>query len=58
MAGFAPRLRFECLETGCDAIIEAITEEELLDTVHRHMADDHGTFELEDVILDNATRLD
>jgi predicted small metal-binding protein len=48
-------LRYRCLEAGCDVEIEAHSEEELLELVHSHMAEAHDTFELEDVILANAT---
>lgn len=51
------RMRYRCLEAGCEFEIEVESEEELLDRVNAHMAEAHDTFELEDVILDNATRL-
>ena len=47
-------LRYECLEAGCDWKTEAPSEDDLVETVSRHMADAHDTFELEDVIIDNA----
>jgi predicted small metal-binding protein len=47
-------LRYECLEAGCSWTTEAGSEEQLLDAVNKHMADAHDTFELEDVIIDNA----
>ncbi|MFN8217770.1 MAG: DUF1059 domain-containing protein [Solirubrobacterales bacterium] len=46
--------RFECLEAGCDAVVTAETDEELVAAVERHMAEVHDTFELEDVILANS----
>lgn len=49
------RTRFECLEADCEFEVEAATDEELIDVVQRHMSDAHDSFELEDVILANAT---
>ena len=50
--------RFECLEAGCDATIEADDDEALIEAVEAHMAEAHNTFELEDVILANAVTVD
>jgi predicted small metal-binding protein len=51
----ATTYRYECLETGCDAVFEAGSEDELLEVVNKHMAEAHDTFELEDIILEGAT---
>jgi predicted small metal-binding protein len=48
-------MRYRCLEAGCEFEIEVDSEEELLERVQSHMAQAHDTFELEDVILDNAS---
>ena len=48
------KLRYACLEPGCDSRIEADEEDELVAAVQAHMAERHDTFELEDVILDAA----
>ena len=49
-----PSLRYECFEAGCDWKTEARTERDLIEVVNLHMADAHDSFELEDVIIDNA----
>lgn len=49
--------RYECLEAGCGFEVEVQTEDELIEQVQRHMSEAHNTFELEDVILANATPL-
>jgi predicted small metal-binding protein len=49
------RLNYRCLEAGCDFNRDAESEEELLEIVQQHMSEAHDTFELEDVILANAT---
>ena len=50
--------QYECLEAGCGAILVAADEEALVEAVQRHMADLHGSFELEDVIIDMSTEVD
>lgn len=50
--------QYECLEAGCGAIIVAADEAALVEAVQRHMADRHGSFELEDVIIDMSTEVD
>jgi predicted small metal-binding protein len=45
---------WRCLETGCGATITAEDDERLVAKANRHMQDAHGSFELEDVILDSA----
>jgi predicted small metal-binding protein len=47
--------RYECLETDCEAVFEADSEDELVEVVNKHMAEAHDTFELEDIILEGAT---
>jgi predicted small metal-binding protein len=47
--------RYECLETDCNAVLEAGSEEEIVEVVTAHMAEAHDTFELEDIILEGAT---
>ena len=51
-------LQYECLDAACGAIIVAPDEEALVEAVQRHMADEHGSFELEDVIIDMSTEVD
>jgi len=45
---------WRCLEAGCDAVITAKDDEQLVAAVNRHAAEAHDSFELEDVILDAA----
>ena len=50
--------RYECLDTGCGAIIIAPDEAALVEAVHRHMAEEHSSFELEEVIIDMSTEVE
>ena len=50
--------QYECLDAGCGAIIVAPDEEALVEAVQRHMAGAHGSFELEDVIIDMSTEVE
>jgi predicted small metal-binding protein len=50
----ASEMTFSCLEPGCGWTFETDSEEKLVETVQAHMAEEHDTFELEDVIIDNA----
>lgn len=45
---------WRCLEAGCDEVITAEDDEQLVAAVNRHVGDAHQSFELEDVILDAA----
>jgi predicted small metal-binding protein len=47
--------QFVCLEAGCQAVIKADTDEELVQGVQQHMADVHNSFELDEFILAGAT---
>ena len=50
--------RYECLDAGCGAVIVASDEAALVEAVHRHMAEEHGSFELEEVIIDMSTEVE
>ena len=50
--------RYECLDAGCGAVIVAPDEAALVEAVHRHMAEEHGSFELEEVIIDMSTEVE
>ena len=50
--------QYECLDAGCGAVIVADDEDGLIEAVHKHMADEHDSFELEDVIVDTSTEAD
>jgi predicted small metal-binding protein len=45
---------WRCLESGCDAVITAEDDEQLVAAVNRHVTEAHASFELEEVILDAA----
>jgi hypothetical protein len=45
---------WRCLEAGCDTIITAEDDEQLVVAVNRHVGEVHDSFELEEVILDAA----
>ena len=46
---------YECLDAGCGEVIVAEDEQSLVDAVQRHMSEKHGSFELEDVIIDMSS---
>jgi predicted small metal-binding protein len=54
----AKRKQFVCLETGCERVISANSDEELVRAVQQHVAEVHDSFELEDFILAGATEAD
>lgn len=45
---------WHCLEAGCDAVIVAPDDEQLVAAVNHHVGEVHHSFELEEVILDAA----
>jgi Protein of unknown function (DUF1059) len=45
---------WRCLEAGCDAVVTAEDDEQLVVAANRHVAEAHDSFELEEVILDAA----
>ncbi len=51
-------LRWTCLEAGCDAVVTAADEDELIEKVNGHVGDAHASYELEDIILANAQEVD
>ena len=51
-------LRWECLEAGCEAVVTAADEDELLEKVNAHVGEAHGSYELEDVILAGAEEVE
>lgn len=52
------RKRFVCLEAGCETVIEADTDEELVRAVQEHVAAVHNSFELDEFILAGASEVD
>ena len=53
----ASRRRFVCLEAGCEKVIEAQDDDELIRAVQEHVAEAHDSFELEEFILAGATEV-
>jgi hypothetical protein len=45
---------WRCLEAGCDEVITAEDDEQLVAAANRHVGELHQSFELEEVILDAA----
>ena len=45
---------WRCLEAGCDEVVIADDDQQLVAAVNRHVAEAHDSFELEEVILDAA----
>jgi hypothetical protein len=45
---------WRCLEAGCDELVVAADDEQLVAAANGHVAEAHQSFELEDVILDAA----
>jgi len=45
---------WRCLDAGCEAVITAADDAQLVVAVNRHVGEAHGSFELEEVILDAA----
>jgi predicted small metal-binding protein len=52
------RKQFVCLEAGCETVIEANSDNELIQAVQQHVAEAHDSFELDDFILAGATEVD
>ncbi len=51
------RKRFDCLEAGCAFSTEAESDEQLVAAVQAHVAEAHGSFELEEFVLAGAVEL-
>jgi predicted small metal-binding protein len=47
-------LRWRCLEVGCNAVVSADSEDELVEAANDHVRDAHDSYELEEVILAGA----
>jgi predicted small metal-binding protein len=45
---------WRCLEAGCEVVVVADDDQQLVAAVKRHVAEAHDSFELEEVILDAA----
>jgi predicted small metal-binding protein len=50
--------QFVCLEAGCDKVLAAPSDEELVEAVQQHVAEAHNSFELEEFILAGATEVE
>jgi predicted small metal-binding protein len=51
-------LRWTCLEAGCEAVVTAAGEDELVAKVNEHMGEAHASYELEEVVVANAEAVD
>jgi predicted small metal-binding protein len=52
------RKQFVCLEAGCQQVIRADSDEELVQAVQEHVAEAHSSFELDEFILAGATEVE
>jgi len=50
--------QYECLDAGCGEVIVAPDEAALVEAVRRHMSERHGSFELDEVIIDMSTEVE
>ena len=46
--------RWRCLEPGCGTVVEAPSDEELVEAANAHFGEAHHSYELEEVILASA----
>ena len=49
--------RWECMEAGCDAVVTAGDDDELVEKVNDHVRAAHDSYELEEIILAGATEV-
>ena len=54
----AARKQFVCLEAGCQKVIQADTDDDLVEAVQEHVAKAHNSFELDEFILAGATEVE
>lgn len=47
-------LRWRCLEPGCGAVVDAPSDQELVQAANAHVGEVHDSYELEEVILAGA----
>jgi predicted small metal-binding protein len=50
--------QFVCLEAGCQKVIQADSDEQLVQAVQEHVAEAHNSFELDEFILAGATEVE
>ncbi len=46
--------RWRCMEIGCDAVVTAETDDELVEAANAHVREAHDSYELEEIILAGA----
>jgi predicted small metal-binding protein len=46
--------RWRCLEVGCEAVVDADSDEALVEAANTHVREAHDSYELEEVILASA----
>ena len=44
--------RWQCLDVGCGVVVSAGSDDELVGAVNAHVREAHGSYELEEMILD------
>ncbi|HLY50457.1 MAG TPA: DUF1059 domain-containing protein [Solirubrobacteraceae bacterium] len=54
----AKKKQFVCLEAGCQQVIQADTDEDLVSAVQEHVSKAHNSFELDEFILAGATEVE
>jgi predicted small metal-binding protein len=54
----AKKKQYVCLEAGCQEIIQADTDDDLVAAVQEHVAEAHNSFELDEFILAGATEVE
>jgi predicted small metal-binding protein len=43
--------QWQCLEVGCEEVVTAESDEELVEAANAHVREAHGSYELEEMIL-------
>ena len=46
--------RWRCMEAGCDVVVTAESDDELIEAVNAHVSEAHDSYELEEVVLAGA----
>jgi predicted small metal-binding protein len=46
--------RWRCMEVGCDFVVTAESEDDLIEAANAHVSEAHDSYELDEVILAGA----
>ena len=46
--------RWRCMEAGCEFVVMAESDDELIEAVNAHVSEAHDSYELEEVVLAGA----